>query len=730
MTSQSTTRARGRKSSRVHISRPTHGPISPAHRMPPTKEVGAAARAPTGVVPGKPAEVYGTPRRGRRRVPAPLFLITILLPLLLLSGNAFGQQQPQRQDKQPTTVKKQARPRAKTVADLFNTSSCALPPYRCPYPRIEFYLYTRSTQEEGEKLDLLKDAGPALMETHFDAAHPTKVVIHGFGGGRKYSPSPDMRKAYFTRGEYNVIIVDYSSLVVEPCLSQIEWAPRFCALCIAQLIGWLDDAWRWSIRGLLSVNRVTRQADTRSRYRDFNDYDDDDGEGPGEATADGDFGQRVVQLLGRTAGRTRGQGGAEAVGGGLRGGGESWVPNNAGVGADLPGATRGNEVQGATRGNGPSTTRGSNQGVTRGNSASAVNQAPDDTRGNVLGTTRGGGVTRIKLISVPRGTDAVDTEGGKFIGVTKTDAPGTARGNTRGAGRVNVQGVSRVNVQGANRAKLQGVSRENGRGKPSNAGRVYVQGLSRVNVQGVGRGAAQGFARGNSQGGARNVLSATRINALIGGGGSVGNGDKITQEVVQETPRRLRFVGSPPQGVHVIGYSVGAHIAGLIANYVGEKRIGRITGLDPTIIFYMGSNRSRDLDPTDALFVDVIHTGAGVLGQWGPNGHVDFYVNGGTSQPGCTGGIYETLACDHQKVTPYFIESITSERGFWATPCSNLLLYLVGWCTTTDRSKLIKMGEDVPPSARGIYYLETNARKPYAKGLPPDVTRRRRRGRG
>lgn len=49
----------------------------------------------------------------------------------------------------------------------------------------------------------------------------------------------------------------------------------------------------------------------------------------------------------------------------------------------------------------------------------------------------------------------------------------------------------------------------------------------------------------------------------------------------------------------------------------------------------MGNNRSRDLDHTDALFVDILHTGAGILGQWGPNGHADFYVNGGSSQPGC-----------------------------------------------------------------------------------------------
>lgn len=82
-------------------------------------------------------------------------------------------------------------------------------------------------------------------------------------------------------------------------------------------------------------------------------------------------------------------------------------------------------------------------------------------------------------------------------------------------------------------------------------------------------------------------------------------------------------------------YSVGAHIAGLTSNFIKSGKLGRITGLDPTIIFYMSNNRSRDLDPTDAHFVDIIHTAAGILGQWGPSGHADFYVNGGTSQPGC-----------------------------------------------------------------------------------------------
>ena len=47
--------------------------------------------------------------------------------------------------------------------------------------------------------------------------------------------------AYFTRGDYNIIIVDYSTLVKEPCISQINWAPRFGAKCIAQLVDYLSN---------------------------------------------------------------------------------------------------------------------------------------------------------------------------------------------------------------------------------------------------------------------------------------------------------------------------------------------------------------------------------------------------------------------------------------------------------------------------------------------------------
>ncbi|KAL1418189.1 hypothetical protein MTO96_026200 [Rhipicephalus appendiculatus] len=58
---------------------------------------------------------------------------------------------------------------------------------------------------------------------------------------------------------------------------------------------------------------------------------------------------------------------------------------------------------------------------------------------------------------------------------------------------------------------------------------------------------------------------------------------------------------------HLIGYNVGAHIAG----YAGErvKGIGRITGLDPADPYFANTDKVVRLDPSDADFVDVIHTG-------------------------------------------------------------------------------------------------------------------------
>ncbi|GBP41436.1 Lipase member H [Eumeta japonica] len=124
--------------------------------------------------------------------------------------------------------------------------------------------------------------------------------------------------------------------------------------------------------------------------------------------------------------------------------------------------------------------------------------------------------------------------------------------------------------------------------------------------------------------------------------------------------------------IHLIGHSLGAHIVGVAAS-TSKLNVSRISVVFPPFLIqdpgfaedHEGHSDSssvlrrwtlRSLDParplfefperdaterldkSDAQFVDVIHTCAGVLGYLEPLGHIDFYPNHGTApQPGCLG---------------------------------------------------------------------------------------------
>jgi len=69
--------------------------------------------------------------------------------------------------------------------------------------------------------------------------------------------------------------------------------------------------------------------------------------------------------------------------------------------------------------------------------------------------------------------------------------------------------------------------------------------------------------------------------------------------------------------VHLIGYSVGAHIAGVAASYIQKQsavKIGRITGLDPAGPIYTSKPVEERLNSQHADIVDVYHTNSGKLG--------------------------------------------------------------------------------------------------------------------
>ena len=60
-----------------------------------------------------------------------------------------------------------------------------------------------------------------------------------------------------------------------------------------------------------------------------------------------------------------------------------------------------------------------------------------------------------------------------------------------------------------------------------------------------------------------------------------------------------------------------------------------LSGLDPASLFFITVPTSFRLDKSDAQYVDVIHTNAGIQGTIRASGHTDFWPNGGSIQPGC-----------------------------------------------------------------------------------------------
>ncbi|CAH1154048.1 unnamed protein product [Phaedon cochleariae] len=160
----------------------------------------------------------------------------------------------------------------------------------------------------------------------------------------------------------------------------------------------------------------------------------------------------------------------------------------------------------------------------------------------------------------------------------------------------------------------------------------------------------------------------------------------------------------------VAGHSLGAHVAGIACAHV-EGECDVIVGMDPAGPLFSYDKTEGRLDTTDAKFVHVIHTNAGLLGFNKAIGHADYFPNGGGSQPGCILDI--TGSCSHSRSYLYYAESLTSGH-FTAMKCDNYTEYKNGNCDGQIKSF---MGQyQVDKSARGSYFLKTHSSAPFAMG--------------
>ncbi|KAL0808826.1 hypothetical protein ABMA28_012503 [Loxostege sticticalis] len=161
--------------------------------------------------------------------------------------------------------------------------------------------------------------------------------------------------------------------------------------------------------------------------------------------------------------------------------------------------------------------------------------------------------------------------------------------------------------------------------------------------------------------------------------------------------------GADASQYHIIGFSVGGHMAGVIARHM-EGDVAYISALDPASRW----EASEVVSYRDSLYTEVIHTSAIATGWGDPLGHVDFYPNGGSTMPGC----FLSIICDHNRSYQYMAESLATGGFNNAVECRNRAEASIGQCTLSRR---LHMGGRTPKTGMtGIYFLRTNRAPPFS----------------
>lgn len=176
----------------------------------------------------------------------------------------------------------------------------------------------------------------------------------------------------------------------------------------------------------------------------------------------------------------------------------------------------------------------------------------------------------------------------------------------------------------------------------------------------------------------------------------------------------LDFLNVNYETLQVVGYDLGAHIAGIAGKNSVRGRISRIIALDPSRPLFNDNTAASRISVGDARIVVIFHSNGGQLGIFSRLGDIDYYINNGVSQPECaTNNINE---CSHYRSVITLTRLLSAQNNFVIIPCETLQEVATG-CSMDPVEILL---EEFSPT--GIYQINTvNAEAIKSEPINKDV---------
>lgn len=181
---------------------------------------------------------------------------------------------------------------------------------------------------------------------------------------------------------------------------------------------------------------------------------------------------------------------------------------------------------------------------------------------------------------------------------------------------------------------------------------------------------------------------------------------KVAEHIV-DFVKVLEKNGADISKMSIVGHSLGGQTAGFVGAGLDGK-LAAIFGLDPAgpaFSFPFNDSPASRLDPTDAQYVQCVHTARLTLGVNYKCGHGDFYPDGGYITSGCYGPI-----CAHLRAVQLFKSALDRTHVFMGTHCvddSTAILYRYQCSTIRDVLGIYTN------KIMGSFYLATAPYEPY-----------------